>query len=596
MKVKRIQRRIHAALQSGQWASAKSEAQDLVGLTPVQVGSYLLLGLAEVKCQNFIGALRAYQKAVQLDADNAATWKKLVFAASKAGVMAWVIRGLEHLVRLDPDDKSHATRLKDLCFRTGKIDKGVQLCKKYGFSAQDAKALVRTINQAMKIKKFPAAMALAKTLAKLTPKSADAWILMGAAQYRQAKLDQAQACFEKALKLNPQSVVAQNNLALVLLKTKQWDKASSILEGLLQRQGAEEQTQPVETKAVLSNLATAYEQQKQLKRAKKTYEKLLTLDADSDDARRKLESLDVPLAAKRVDKSELAAKREAEPAGEADTVVCEQCGASVERGAAFCHNCGAVFGHSRPCTNCGAPLPVDAEFCSRCGSAQAATGCTCLRCGADNPTDRRYCSDCGAFLIVADQFAPERAETCRALEQCMLMRRFQDALDRCQELQRAEPNSPYPLLAASLVYEAANQPQPALDLCAQAAQVASDDPVSSVALERLAMLHIFHFGQYSEALNDLDAALRQQPDDARGLYLTGLAHARLGQIDEALQAYRQLADDPRYELLALAATSEMFAAHGTADRAMRYCSSVLHRAEEKAYNGDAQSPPANGAD
>ena len=139
-------------------------------------------------------------------------------------------------------------------------------------------------------------------------------------------------------------------------------------------------------KSVLSNLATSYEHQKQLKRAKKTYEKLLDIDQNAVEARQKLEKMSVPLAAKRRDKSHLAQKRVDETPTD-DTVTCEQCGAKVERSATFCPGCGAVFGPSRSCSSCGAALPVDAKFCGRCGTTQEVSQRVCLRCAADNPPD-----------------------------------------------------------------------------------------------------------------------------------------------------------------------------------------------------------------
>ena len=588
IQTKRLRRQVEAALEQGKWEAAKAGAQKLAAAEPESPEAHLLLGLAHMKTQSFSGALACYQRAAKLDPDDAVTWKNLVLAASRSGDAKWAVQGLEALARLEPHDEAHVARLKDLCFRIGRLEKAFQLCQTHGFTTADANAVVRTVNQANRQNKPKVALTLARAMTKLDPKNPKGYALMGATYFRQGDMEHAQACFENALKLDPTNVVAQNNLALVHLRRKQWDKASAVLERLAQTSGAD--ANPEQIANVFSNLAKSYEQQHQLTRARQTYEKMLLVPGAAEQARHKLDSFDMPLAARRGQDAFLAQKRE-RTADHDDTAPCQQCGAKVERGATFCQNCGAVYGPSRPCTACGSPLPADAKFCSHCGGEQGESDRSCLRCGTANPDPASHCGACGSLLIQAQHLTAKGQAALAQMKQSMALRRVEAALDHCRTMQEAEPESAYPWLGASMVYEAAGRPQQALDACTQAADLAQDDSASISALERLAMLNLFHLNQPGEALHILERAVRRHPQGTHWLYLIGIAHARLGQVDEALQAYRQMAEDPRYALLAQAAASDLLASQGHADAAMGYCCRVLHpldpdrRAEPDAADG-----------
>ena len=575
--LKRIRRRAKNALERGQWDEARAAAEELLDHLPADHNTYMLLGLAQIKSGDHAGALRSYQQAVKLRGKNLTAWRNLLIAASKAGDLEWAIQALEALVRFEPREEAHATRLKELYFRTGRVGKALELCKKHGFAATDSGLLVRAINQAIGAKKFAKGLSLAKVMARLDSSNPKGWISMGVCHFQRGETDQAGPCFKKALKLDPQNMVALNNLALVHLKKQEWQEAAAILERITRRESTQDyQDQGVDMAAILSSLGRCYEHQQQLKRAKKTYEKVLSVDAGSHQAQRKLDELELPLAAKRNQPQFLAAKRE-RPAAQQQSPQCNTCGANVEAGSTSCPECGAVFGPSRPCSGCSATLPADAQFCSHCGQEQSQRGRTCLRCGADNPSDVQYCCDCGAFIVLPEHFAAENAEVFESVIQSVLVQRVQDATDRVNALLAAEPGSPYALLAASMVHESASRPEKALEACTEAADVADDAEVAGAALERAGMIRMFYFQQHEQALADLERVLRRQPSRTHALYLIGLAHARLGQIDEALQAYRQLADDPNYELLALAATSEMFATHSRPEKAMHYCNALLRQ-------------------
>lgn len=101
---------------------------------------------------------------------------------------------------------------------------------------------------------------------------------------------------------------------------------------------------------------------------------------------------------------------------------CENCGAEVQQGAAFCNSCGATMLKVQvestdkliKCENCGAVVKKEMSFCTQCGKAMTQPTATsridldadekknservCQSCGAKIIDDSVFCTECGAKL------------------------------------------------------------------------------------------------------------------------------------------------------------------------------------------------------
>src|SRR5262249_52756081 len=62
------------------------------------------------------------------------------------------------------------------------------------------------------------------------PDDADAWYLLGRAQYSESRYREAVASFEHALSVRPRSVEAENNLGLSLRELNEMDKAQAAFQ------------------------------------------------------------------------------------------------------------------------------------------------------------------------------------------------------------------------------------------------------------------------------------------------------------------------------------------------------------------------------
>ncbi len=99
---------------------------------------------------------------------------------------------------------------------------------------------------------------------------------------------------------------------------------------------------------------------------------------------------------------------------------CEQCGAEIPDGAAFCSSCGAMIPKVQvietidyiQCENCGASVKKGMNFCTSCGKAievpalsvaeleitESASEKTCPNCSAKVDKDLTFCTECGTKL------------------------------------------------------------------------------------------------------------------------------------------------------------------------------------------------------
>ena len=91
--------------------------------------------------------------------------------------------------------------------------------------------------------------------------------------------------------------------------------------------------------------------------------------------------------------------------------VCEQCGASAKKGAAFCAKCGGKVIEMLPvtyaCEQCGAAAKKGVAFCSKCGGkivantaapAAPAAAAVCPQCGAALKEGAAFCTTCGCKI------------------------------------------------------------------------------------------------------------------------------------------------------------------------------------------------------
>lgn len=81
-----------------------------------------------------------------------------------------------------------------------------------------------------------------------------------------------------------------------------------------------------------------------------------------------------------------------------EKIACLHCGASVNKGAKFCSECGKIMVEPKAkCIKCSAEINKGAKFCPECGSAQNLER-KCPSCGHKVSPNSKFCPECGTKI------------------------------------------------------------------------------------------------------------------------------------------------------------------------------------------------------
>ncbi len=117
------------------------------------------------------------------------------------------------------------------------------------------------------------AQTLYASVCKIDPTDAEAWVKLGAIQFRLGRYEEAESCARRALLLAPNLSFARQTLSTILQHQGKLDEASGILQGSL--------TQHPNSPEALVNFARLREEQGHLKEAFKLYHQALDLQPES---------------------------------------------------------------------------------------------------------------------------------------------------------------------------------------------------------------------------------------------------------------------------------------------------------------------------
>ena len=101
-------------------------------------------------------------------------------------------------------------------------------------TVQELRALVNKALADMKDAKFDDAVAPLQIVARFVPKNVAVWYYLAQAYYHLNTTEKAYKCCRRVLRLNPDHVNTYELIARMLLKAKNWDKASPTLKLVIQ--------------------------------------------------------------------------------------------------------------------------------------------------------------------------------------------------------------------------------------------------------------------------------------------------------------------------------------------------------------------------
>lgn len=131
--------------------------------------------------------------------------------------------------------------------------------------------------------KLPEALAEAEQGAAKAPKDERFWVLQANLQLKMGSPEKALPLFEKALSINPNSVLAHESVAVIYANKRDWVQAEKHLQAALK----------VENKngVAHNNLGVIYLEQKQPAKAEAAFQKAIEVDPRNGDSYRNLGAL-----------------------------------------------------------------------------------------------------------------------------------------------------------------------------------------------------------------------------------------------------------------------------------------------------------------
>jgi len=250
--------RYHDARLSGQQAlaadSTHPDALHLMGMLSLQAKQYdeaiewislsirqepkpaylISLGTALLQSGRHEDALKAFDKAVQLKPDDAASWRRLGDALVDVGRPADGVLCLKHALSLDPQNRGEAERCGILLHRLGRFEDALHcfdLCDQ--LCPDRASTLYMRGRCLLDLKRVDEGLSLCQRAHALNPADAEISNAIGLAFQSLGQHGKAVEAFDKAIGSRSNFVEALNNKAISLGHFRRWEEAIQLLDRAL---------------------------------------------------------------------------------------------------------------------------------------------------------------------------------------------------------------------------------------------------------------------------------------------------------------------------------------------------------------------------
>jgi tetratricopeptide (TPR) repeat protein len=183
----------------------------------------------------YFDALQAYDKAIELDPNNARAWHCKCIALTSRGKYDEAIKACDKALELDPKDaKAWATKASALN-SLGRNEESIQASEKaIELDPKLAMAWVCKGNALGSQGKNDQAIEAFDKALEIDPKLEMAWLNKGIALGSQNKYDEAIHAYDVAIELDPKDALAWSNKGWALSEQKRYDNASQVLSSAIE--------------------------------------------------------------------------------------------------------------------------------------------------------------------------------------------------------------------------------------------------------------------------------------------------------------------------------------------------------------------------
>ena len=212
--------------QTSYWRDSETLWRHTLACTSDNLIAHNNLGLALLQKGAVDEAISHFQKALQINPDDAKTRNNLGNALLKKGAVDEAIVYYQKALQINPDDAEAHYNLGLALFQKGAVDEAISHFQEAleinpGYAEADNNlggALLQKGSVDEAITHFQKAL-------QINPDYAEAHYNLGNALFRKGGMDEAISHFQKALQINPDYAEAHNNLGLALLQKGSVDEA-----------------------------------------------------------------------------------------------------------------------------------------------------------------------------------------------------------------------------------------------------------------------------------------------------------------------------------------------------------------------------------
>jgi tetratricopeptide (TPR) repeat protein len=224
------------SLQAGQYDQAMEWITRAIRLDPKPV--YIAsLGATLHQQGRHEEALKAYDKAVQLQPEDTGSWHRLGTILLELQRLDQALLSFGHVLELDPRHQDAAFKSGVLLHHMGRFDESIarfDLCD--ALLPNHAPTLQARARTLFSLKRFEAALAEGQRAHTLDPGNADICNNIGASLQPLGREEEALSWFDKALDRLPNTPEILNNKALMLSQLQRFDEAFALFDYIRARQ------------------------------------------------------------------------------------------------------------------------------------------------------------------------------------------------------------------------------------------------------------------------------------------------------------------------------------------------------------------------
>jgi tetratricopeptide (TPR) repeat protein len=267
---------ITLGLQQKQYDVVQQYSEQLIALQPDNTLAIEGIATSAYNNEDYEKAWHYYTRLVELAPDQVSNWLNLGVTNEKRGLLAEAVQAFTKARLVKPDSLYAHSYLGSALWKSRNLLAARDCYQNAVSKWPEREELILSLSQVLEeLNSIEAAEKTCADFCEHDPERKQVWFRLGYLQWLRENADGAVESFARALQLKPAWPEAEINLALACHRAGQYDRAESVLLGLLDREP--------ENVEALKGLATVALAQNRLERSLELHEKLLQLTGTSAD-------------------------------------------------------------------------------------------------------------------------------------------------------------------------------------------------------------------------------------------------------------------------------------------------------------------------